>query len=78
MPRLLPHQGYLLALEGKTQIGGRPLPTKKEALKSLILLTGQHFGFDVNAWKEWLRNNQQGLYGDNLGPNQFARWLDEG
>lgn len=76
--RLLPHRIYLLALEGRKTLHGRTLPTKKDAHSKLCRLTGQDFGLDVDAWKEWIRNNRKGLYGDHSGPNRFTDWLDEG
>lgn len=59
--RLLPHRIYLLALEGRKTLHGRPLPTKKDAHDKLCRLTGQYFGLDVKAWKEWIRNNRKGV-----------------
>ena len=76
--RILPHRIDLLALEGRTSLHGRPLPTKKEAHSNLCRLTGQDFGFDVDAWKAWIRNNRKGLYGDYSGPNRFTTWIVDG
>ncbi len=66
--RLLPHRIYLLALEGRKTLHGRSLPSKNDAHDSLCRLTGQDFGFDVDAWKGWIRKNRKGLYGKNPGP----------
>lgn len=77
MPRLLPHEIYLLALSGKTRLGARALPTKTEAHQSLIRLTGQDFGFNVAAWEKWIRNNREEMYPRSTTPNRFTRWLDE-
>ncbi len=75
--RLLPHRIYLLALEGRKTLHGRRLPTKKDAREKLCRLTGQDFEFDVDAWKEWIRNNRKGLYGNNPGPKRYTQWLAE-
>ena len=60
--RLPPHKIYLMALGGRKSLGGRALPTKKEAHEFLCRLTGQNFGFDVDAWKAWINENRNGLY----------------
>ena len=63
--RLLPHRIYLLALEGRKTLRGRQLPTKEDAHDRLCRLTGQDFGLDADAWREWIRNNRKRLYGDS-------------
>ena len=60
--RMWPHARYLLALAGRKTIYGRQLPTKELARDLLCKLTGVDFGYDVMAWKEWIRNNRKGLY----------------
>jgi len=56
MSRMTRLQGLLLNLEGKIPPQRRReyLP-KEEARKQLVALTGQDFGYDVPAWRAWLR-----------------------
>jgi hypothetical protein len=61
--RLLPHRIYLMTLQGRKTLHGRPLPSKEEALAGLHRLTGQAFGDDVQKWTDWLRKNWRNCYG---------------
>lgn len=65
--RILPHRLSLLALEGRKTLHGRQLPSEEEARNLLCSLTGEDFGFGVDAWKEWIRSNR--LYSDNSSSN---------
>ena len=56
MSRVTLLQVLLLNLEGKIQPGSeREYLPKEEARKRLVALTGQDFGYDVQAWRAWLR-----------------------
>ena len=55
MGRMTPIQGPLLNLEAKIPAGRRGYLPRKEARKRLVALTGQDFGYDVKAWRAWLR-----------------------
>lgn len=72
MPRLLPHEIYLLALRGETQLGGRPLPSKKEAQEWLTQQSGQDFGFNVAAWERWIRDNPKVIHSKSSRPNRYT------
>jgi len=55
MNRTMPLQGLLLNLEGKIRPGRREYLPKEEARERLVALTGQDLGYDVWAWRAWLR-----------------------
>jgi hypothetical protein len=57
--RLTLFQGLLLNLEGKIRPGRREYLPKEEARKRLVALTGQDFGYDVKAWRAWLRKQDR-------------------
>jgi hypothetical protein len=52
---MTPLQGLLLNLEGKIPPGRRSYMPKEEAYERLVKRTGQDFGYDVKAWRAWLR-----------------------
>jgi len=60
--KLLPHAIYLMSLQGRKTLRGRPLLEKEEALAKLKRLTGQNFCADAEQWKNWLRHNWRKCY----------------
>jgi hypothetical protein len=64
--RLLPHRIYLMGLQGRKTLHGRPLPSKEDALAGLRRLTVQDFGADVEQWTNWLRSNWRRCYSRRL------------
>jgi hypothetical protein len=52
---MTPIKGLVLNLEGKIPAGRREYRPKEEARERLVALTGQDFGYDVKAWRAWLR-----------------------
>ena len=38
---------------------GRSYLTKEQAYKTLKAETGQDFGYDVDAWRKWLKENKK-------------------
>jgi len=60
MSRLYPFKGLLLNLEGKIPQSTRRLYLPREtAYKRLKELPGQDFGYTVQAWKKWLKENHK-------------------
>jgi hypothetical protein len=55
MSRLTLYQILLLNLQGKLLPARREHLTKEQALAQLRERTGQDFGYDVDAWKRWLK-----------------------
>jgi hypothetical protein len=56
---MMPLQGLLLNVEGRIRHGRREYMPKEEARKRLVVLTRQDFGYDVQAWRAWLRKEGQ-------------------
>jgi hypothetical protein len=56
MSRITLWKGLLLNLEGKIQPPERrEYLTREQALEQLKARTGQDFGYDAAAWREWLK-----------------------
>jgi len=49
---LYPYQGLLLNMR---QLLPKDHPAKEDAYKALKTLTGQDFGYDIDAWQQWLK-----------------------
>ena len=61
MPRLTPVQKLLSNLEQKfPEHFGRLYMPKEKAYERLKQETGQDFGYDVEAWRKWFRENGRG------------------
>jgi hypothetical protein len=58
--RLTPEQVYLQNLEGEIPVH-IPIPhySREEAHQELVEMTGQDFGYDVEAWKQWFKENRR-------------------
>lgn len=50
-------QGLLLNFKGEIEPRRREYLSKKEAYEQLKLRTGQDFGEDFAAWKEWIQDH---------------------
>jgi len=59
MSHLTPYKGLLLNLQGMIDASRRReyLP-KEKALELLRKWSGQDFGYDVEAWKAWVRKHR--------------------
>ncbi len=57
MSQLKPFKGLLANLRGEIEPGRREYIPKEDALRLLIAHTGQDFGFDIDAWEQWLYQN---------------------
>ncbi len=72
------HQMFLLALKGREAARGWRLPTKEKAHAGLCRMTGVDFGFDVAAWKNYLKDNRPRLSGNaicvDVPAPKFARF----
>jgi hypothetical protein len=55
MTRLSPYELLVLSLDGNDKI--RPLLPRDTALERLTHKTGQNFGYDRQAWEDWLDDN---------------------
>lgn len=60
--RLPPHRIYLLALQGRKTLYGRPLPSPEEAARMLRRLSSQDFGLDAGSWAAWIKANRRGVH----------------
>lgn len=61
MPRINPYKVLLLNLEGKFEGDSNKRKlylSKEDALNSLKRMTQQDFGYDVEAWRKYLRDNK--------------------
>jgi hypothetical protein len=56
--RATPTKMFLMNLEGSLPEDSMYFIPKAEALAHLKDATGQDFGFDVQAWKTWLREQR--------------------
>ena len=59
MSRLTLIQGLLLNLSGQIAESRREYLPADAAYAKLKELTGQDFGRDIKAWREWLKKNRQ-------------------
>jgi hypothetical protein len=59
MTRLTMGQLLLSNLAEQMPIGGWGYMTKEAAREQLKKLTGQDFGYDLKAWKTWLREHRK-------------------
>jgi hypothetical protein len=58
MTRLTLGKLYLANLQERLP-GGRGHMTKEQAYEALKQYTGQDFGYDIKAWRKWLRENKK-------------------
>lgn len=58
MAHLLPITLFLMNLKGDIRPGTREYRTPERALEALKQMTGEDFGYDVQAWKQWLRSDE--------------------
>jgi hypothetical protein len=58
MCRLYPDEIVLLNLDGKVRRNSRIFRSKEAAYKILKELTGKDFGYNVRAWRRWLKKHQ--------------------
>jgi hypothetical protein len=58
MSKLTYTRGLLMNIAGEIRVGARAYLPKEKALEMLKLYTGQNFGYDIVAWKQWLKDNK--------------------
>ena len=58
MSRITPFQGLLMNLTEEIAKGRREYLSKEAAYEKLKEFPGQDFGYDVEKWKKWLRENR--------------------
>ena len=68
MSRLTPIQLLLYNLDPRTAPSGRAYLPPEIALQQLKDVTGQDFGYDAKAWRQWLRSNRKSLPERYRGP----------
>ncbi len=59
MPTLLPHQILIRNLGQKISKQSRLYMTRDHALKKLKEITYKDFGYDIDAWQEWISQNKE-------------------
>ena len=57
MSRITLFQGLLMNLNQSIEVNRREYLTREEAYQQLKSLSGQDFGYDVESWKKWLKEN---------------------
>lgn len=64
----------LYCLQGKSNLVPSSM-SEEEALMQLILQTGEDFGYDVAAWKQWFDANRANL--DDICQKTYERVREE-
>jgi hypothetical protein len=70
--RIKPSEILLLNLEGKLSEQHRLYRTKERAYEQLKHLTGQDFGYDAVAWREWFRTAEKRFRNINKPMNKIS------
>lgn len=58
MSRLTLFEGLLMNLNQEIKEGRREYLSPDEAYRKLKDLTGQDFGYDVDKWRHWIKQNK--------------------
>jgi hypothetical protein len=58
MSRITLFKGLLMNLNQEIKKGRREYLSRDEAYQKLKALTGQDFGYDVEKWRSWIKQNK--------------------
>src|SRR5438093_701332 len=60
--RMLPHRLWMMSLQGRRTLRGRPLPSREEALSELRRYTSRDFGEDTEQWARGLEDAREAAW----------------